>query len=223
MYAVYTSIAAMSRLPRKPKPKDEADYHHGDLRKALIAAALRAIERDGVGALSLRALARSLGVSPRAPYRHFTTKEQLLAAVAVEGYRMSASFMESRLAAATDPMGRLRTTVEAYVLFAAEHPAAFRVMYAPYATVEEDAPDLRHARAEGHGEMMRLIVGVQQSGAIRAGDPMLLALTLWSTMHGLAVLLVEGQLGRFDRPIEGAKLARVVAAMVFEGLLARAK
>lgn len=213
----------MSRLPRKPKPKDDADYHHGDLRKALVAGALRAIERDGVSELSLRALARSLRVSPRAPYRHFATKEQLLAAVAVEGYRMARSFTIARLAGATNPLGRLRIAVEAYILFAVEHPAAFRVMYAPYAMVEEHAPDLLQARAQGHGEMMGLIVRAQDSGTLRAGDPMLIALALWSTMHGLAVLLVEGQLGRFDRPVEAAKLAKVVAGLVFEGLLAAAR
>ncbi len=211
----------MSTLPRKPKPKNEAEYHHGDLRRALVDAALRSIERDGVSELSLRALARSLRVSPRAPYRHFATKEQLLAAVAVEGYRMSASFTASRLAGSTDPVARLRTAVEAYVLFAVEHPAAFRVMYAPYALVEERAPDLLQARAEGHSEMMRLIGAAQHTGVVRAGDPMLLGLALWSVMHGLAVLLVEGQLSRFERPFEATKLARLVASLLFEGLLRR--
>jgi AcrR family transcriptional regulator len=209
----------MSRLPRRPKPKNEADYHHGDLRRALVDAALRAIEREGVSELSLRALARSLRVSPRAPYRHFATKEQLLAAVAVEAYRMSASFTASRLADSKDPVGRLRTAVEAYVLFAVEHPAAFRVMYAPHAMVEERAPDLLQARAEGHAEMMRLIRAAQQTGVVRPGDPMLLGLALWSVMHGLAVLLVEGQLSRFERTIDAAKLAKLVAGLVFEGLL----
>jgi AcrR family transcriptional regulator len=155
-----------------------------------------------VSELSLRELARSLGVSPRAPYRHFATKEELLAAVAVEGYRMWRSFVASRIEGAKEPAARLRIVVEAYVLFAVDHPAAFRVMYAPHATVEESAPDLARVRAEGHAEMLGLIGDAQKSGEIRAGDPMQLALGLWSTMHGLAVLLVEGQLGRYDRPVE---------------------
>ena len=206
---------------RKPRPKPRGAYHHGDLRQALVSAALKALEREGMDQLSLRALARSLGVSPRAPYRHFSTKEQLLAAVAVEGFHMSAAFTSARLEAAGNPLARLRVAVEAYVLFATQHPAAFRVMYAPYAAVEESASELVRARSEGHTEMMRLIGAAQASGHVRSGDPMQIGLTLWSTMHGLAVLLIEGQLGRFDRPTEATKLTQLVADLVFEGLLRR--
>ncbi len=212
----------MSRPPEKPEPKRKNAYHHGALRQALIAAALDAIERDGVSEVSLRALARSLGVSPRAPYRHFASKEELLAAVAVEGFRMSAEFTAARLAKSADPVERLRIAVESYILFAAEHPARFRVMYAPHATVQESAPELLHVRAEGHSEMMRMIRAAQESGALRGGDPMQLGLGLWSMMHGLAVLITEGQLGRFDRPVEVARLARLVTDLLFEGLLDRA-
>lgn len=203
---------------RKARPKPRGNYHHGDLRQALVAAALHALERQGLEQISLRALARSLGVSPRAPYRHFATKEQLLAAVAAEGFRMSAAFTAARLEAARDPMARLRVAVESYVLFATRHPAAFRVMYAPYAAVEESAPELVQVRTEGHAEMMRLIGAAQARGQVRAGDPMQIGLALWSTMHGLAVLLIEGQLGRFDRPTEAAKLTQLVTSLVFEGL-----
>jgi AcrR family transcriptional regulator len=210
-------------VSRRLKRKSEAKYHHGDLRPALVEAALRAIERQGLGELSLRALARSLGVSPRAPYRHFATKEELLAAVAVEGFRMSAAFTEERIRDTKDPLARLKGAVEAYVLFATAHPAAFRVMYAPYATVEENAPELLRARTDGHAGMMGLIEAAQAKGALREGDPMQLALALWSAMHGLAVLLVEGQLGRYDRPVEAAKLASLTARLVFEGLMRRGK
>jgi AcrR family transcriptional regulator len=205
-----------------PKRKRRATYHHGDLRQALIEAAMRALKHRPVEDLSLRALGRELGVSPRAPYRHFATKEQLLAAVAVEGFRVSWAFTTKRMAAAdTDPIARIRAIAEAYVLFAVEHPAAFRVMYAPYATVEEGAPELLRARAEGHGATMASIAEGQAAGVLRAGDPMQLALLLWSTMHGLAVLLIEGQLGRHDRPIEATKLASLVSGLLFEGLLPR--
>jgi AcrR family transcriptional regulator len=208
-------------VSRRPRRKSEETYHHGDLRLALVEAALRAVEREGLGELSLRALARSLGVSPRAPYRHFATKEELLAAVAVEGFRVSAAFTGERVGPTMDPLARLRSTVEAYVLFAAKHPAAFRVMYAPYATVEESAPELVRVRAESHAVMMGMIEAAQESGALRPGDPIELALALWSSMHGLAVLLVEGQLGRYDRPTQAAKLAQLVTKLVFEGLLRR--
>lgn len=206
-------------MSRRPLKKDEEAYHHGDLHRSLVEAALRSIERHGVAELSLRALARSLNVSPRAPYRHFATKEDLLAAVAVEGYRMWTSFLASRIGGKSEPVEKLRIVVEAYVLFAVEHPAAFRVMYAPYATVQETTPELVRVRAEGHESMLDMIREAQRAGALREGDPMLPALGLWSTMHGLAVLLIEGQLGRYDRPVEARKMGAAVARMLFEGLL----
>ncbi|WP_437815207.1 TetR/AcrR family transcriptional regulator [Sorangium sp. So ce1078] len=204
------------------KRKKSGTYHHGDLRQALIDAALRALEHQRAEDLSLRALGRELGVSPRAPYRHFETKEELLAAVAVEGFRAFGELLAQRVAAAgADPIARLRAIAEAYVAFAVERPAAFRVMYAPYATVKESAPDLLQARAEGHRATMDAIAEGQAAGTLRGGDPMQLALVLWSSMHGLAVLLTQGQLGRFDRPVEAAKLASLVSGLLMEGLAPR--
>jgi AcrR family transcriptional regulator len=209
----------MSRGVTKKRPDT---YHHGDLRRAMVEAALRAVEREGVEALSLRAVARSLGVSPRAPYRHFTTKEELLAAVAVEGFRLSRAFIAERVALVGDePSERLRAVVESYVIFAARHPAVFKVMYASYATVSEEAPELLRVRAEGDAEVMATITAGQRAGTISDGDPKHLALGLWSGMHGLAVLLVEGQLGRYDRPIVVETLAASVTRFLFEGLLPR--
>jgi AcrR family transcriptional regulator len=204
------------------RPKKSGKYHHGDLREALVHAALRALEHGRVEDLSLRALGRDLGVSPRAPYRHFATKESLLAAVAVEGLRRWETFVTPRVAAAgPSPVAQVRAISEAYVLFAVEHPAAFRVMYAPYATVEEGSPELVRARSEGHRAGLDVIIAGQKAGLLRAGDPMQLALGLWTSMHGLAVLLTEGQLGRYDRPIDAAKLSELVSGLMLEGLLAR--
>ncbi|HEV8547755.1 MAG TPA: TetR/AcrR family transcriptional regulator [Polyangiaceae bacterium] len=206
----------------KSARKKPGKYHHGDLRQALVAAAMRVLESEPVADLSLRALGRELGVSPRAPYRHFATREALLAAVAVEGLRRFEAFVTPRVeAAGPDPVAALRAVAEAYVLFAVEHPAAFRVMYAPYATVEEDAPELVRARAEGHRASLDLISAGQAAGLLRLGDPMQLALAFWTSMHGLAVLLTEGQLGRYDRPIDAVKLASLVSRLLFEGLLVR--
>jgi AcrR family transcriptional regulator len=204
------------------RSKKAGKYHHGDLRQALVHAALRELERGRTEDLSLRALARTLGVSPRAPYRHFATKESLLAAVAVEGLRRWEAFVTPRVeAAGPSPVARLCAISEAYVLFAVEHPAAFRVMYAPYATVEEDAPELVRARKEGHRAALDVVIAGQKAGLLRGGEPMQLALALWTSMHGLAVLLTEGQLGRYDRPIDAAKLSALVSRLLLEGLLVR--
>jgi AcrR family transcriptional regulator len=205
----------MSRLKRK-RP---GSYHHGDLRTALVEAGLRALDRNRIEDISLRALARDLAVSPRAPYRHFATKEELLAAVAAEGFRRFSERLSARLdAVGSSPLARLRCVAETYVVFAVEHPAAFRVMYAPYATVEESAPELVRARADAHRGSQEIIAQGQAAGVVREGDPMQLALVLWSSMHGLAVLLIEGQLGRYDRPLEGEKLASMISGWIIKGI-----
>ncbi|KYF88961.1 hypothetical protein BE17_06645 [Sorangium cellulosum] len=177
---------------------------------------LRALEHQRAEDLSLRALGRELGVSPRAPYRHFETKEELLAAVAVvavEGFRAFGELLAPRVnAAGADPIARLRAIAEAYVVFAVERPAALRVMYAPHDTVKESAPDLLRARAEGHRATMDSLAEAQAAGILRGGDPMQLALVLWSSMHGLAVLLTQGQLGRFAGRGGEARGARQRAA-----------
>jgi AcrR family transcriptional regulator len=204
------------------KKKRHAAYHHGDLRQALVEAALRALATGGAVDLSLRAIGRQLGVSPRAPYRHFATKEALLAAVAIEGFAAFGALVKRHLASVgPDPLARLRAVAESYVLFAVEQPAAFRVMYAPYATVNENAPDLLRARQDAHQSSMAIILEGQAAGLLRAGDPMEIALALWSSMHGLAVLLTEGQLGRHDRPIQAAGVATLVSGLLLEGLLRR--
>jgi AcrR family transcriptional regulator len=208
----------MSSLKRKRRDA----YHHGDLRQALVHAALRALEHQRAEDLSLRALGRQLGVSPRAPYRHFETKEELLAAVAAEGFRAFGKLVQTRVAAAgADPLARVRAVAETYVVFAVEHPAAFHVMHAPYATVKESAPELLRARTDSHLASMQIIQDGQAAGLLRQGDPMQLALVFWSAMHGLAVLLTERQLERFDRPIHAAGLARLVSGLLLEGLMPR--
>jgi AcrR family transcriptional regulator len=205
----------MSRLKKKALDA----YHHGDLREALVEAAMRALERQSVEGLSLRALGRTLGVSPRAPYRHFETKEELLAAVAVKGLHAFRERLETRLLAADkSPLMQLQALAETYVTFALERPAAFGVMYARYATLNEGAPALVQARAEAHQSSQDIVRRAQAAGLLRDGDPMHIALVLWSSMHGLAVLLTEGQLGRFDRPVDAAKLANMVSAWILRGI-----
>ena len=99
-------------------------YHHGDLQAALIRAAGNILEKEGVEALSLRAVARKAGVSHNAPYRHFPEREGLLAALAAEGFeRLVAAQREAA------EKGGLRGMGEAYVLFALQHPQRFRLMF----------------------------------------------------------------------------------------------
>src|SRR5881397_1178355 len=114
---------------RESQAVEARPYHHGDLSRALVDAARRLLEAEGPSALSLRAVAREAGVSPAAPYHHFKDKGELLLAVAQEGWmELGEAIAESRRRAST-PAEEMTEIGVAYVCFAREHPALYRIMY----------------------------------------------------------------------------------------------
>ena len=133
----------MRKPPRRPKR-----YHHGDLPRALLDAALHIVETQGTEALTLRAAARSAGVSQAAPYRHFTNKEAILAAVAEEGFRSLMGAIRQATAAGEGPLGRLRGVGIGYVTFATSHPSHFRVMFGREMADRSASPSLRRLATE---------------------------------------------------------------------------
>lgn len=187
-------------------------YHHGHLRAALIEAAAEAVASHGVAALSLRALARELGVSHTAPRHHFTDKRGLLTALAADGY---ARLAERLFAAGEDFLG----AGVAYVRFAIENPGHFAVMYQPELVDEEDT-DLQAARGRT-GEA--LLSGASQRGSELGaettnanGSPGSVAdpgsfppyaLLAWSAAHGLANLALAGTLTRMGYGEDAEALA----------------
>ncbi|MGC4772708.1 TetR/AcrR family transcriptional regulator [Micromonospora sp. DT44] len=156
-------------------------YHHGDLRRALLVAALEAIEEVGPAALSLRDLARRAGVSHAAPAHHFGDKAGLLTVLAAEGFDRLAQVL---VAAGDD----LLTAGVAYVDFAVAHRAYFEVMFRPELHRVDD-PELTAAR-ERAGTALR--AGVAARGA--SGDTGLDPLAAWSIAHGFATLWLAGAL-----------------------------
>jgi len=170
-------------------------YHHGDVRRAMIAAALRILGNEGSGALTLRAAARLAGVSQAAPYRHFADKEALLSAVADESFRALTAAMR----AAAEPHGgdiltRFRATGQAYIRFALEHPAEFRLMFGSDSAQQKDRLALGAAAQETFAQLTANIQQGQQAGLIRPGETRDQAMASWSMVHGLASLLVNGRL-----------------------------
>ena len=125
---------------RESHAAEARPYHHGDLRRALIDAARRLLETEGPSALSLRAVAREAGVSPAAPYHHFKDKGELLNAVAEEGWTLLDAAMAKAKAQAPSPREAMNGLGVAYVCFARENPALYRVMY-DTARDREDLPD----------------------------------------------------------------------------------
>jgi len=192
-------------------------YHHGNLRRALLDAALALVERQGADALTLRAAARRAGVSQAAPYRHFRDKEALLAAVAEEGFRaMTAGMRRAAAFHAGDPLGRFQAHGLAYIEFASGHPAHFRVMFGRVAADRSVHPGLMQAAAEAFGLLVGAIRDCQEAGVVRDGGPEELALCAWSATHGLSALAVDGQLAQ--RATHLGELARVVTGNVLLGL-----
>lgn len=179
----------------KPKIQKRAagPYHHGDLRAALIAAALRIIEEDGPEGLSLRGVAAAVGVSQTAPYHHFQDKAALLSAVAAAGFRKAQQIMIERAKAAETPLARLRWLAVGYVEFAVSFPQLFRLMEGPYD--RNMAAELIEARAGGV-KLLAETIAACSPGA--SNDEVRRACAAaWSLVHGFAVLCNDGRIGAF--------------------------
>src|SRR4030088_1812187 len=164
----------------------KATYHHGDLRAALVRAAIQLLEESGETDLSLRAVARRAGVSPAAPYRHYADREALVSAVAAVGYRELAERLAAAHPAPATPE-QLASVAVAYVQFALEQPALFRMMFGEPCDRDNEE---RVAATAAVSLYLREIVArcFPQAGAEA------LAPAIWALVHGLAFLHLDGKL-----------------------------
>jgi AcrR family transcriptional regulator len=181
----------MRRTGGSRPAKSSSRYHHGDLRNALVETALRVVAEEGLEALTLRELARRLGVSHSAPAHHFADKAALLREVAVTGFSLLAEAM-ARAAAAQAPRARLRALGRAYGRFAVGQPAFFRVMFGPYVAGQAE-PDPRVLEAGG-ASFLVLARCIQELSSADAAEVERLTAAAWSLMHGAATLYVDGPL-----------------------------
>jgi AcrR family transcriptional regulator len=174
-------------------------YHHGDLRRALLAAATEAIAEQGPAALSLRDLARRAGVSHAAPTHHFGDKKGLLTALAAEGFeRLAAALREAR--AATGSFLEVGVT---YVRFATSHRAHFEVMWRPD-LYHADDPALVAARSRSSDALYSAVTDLSDGPA--TADTRQAGLAAWSLAHGYATLWLSGSLPELpDPPDEAAR------------------
>lgn len=181
-------------------------YHHGDLRRALLDAALVEIAERGPGQLSLRELARAVGVSHAAPRHHFRDKRGLLTAIAVEGFELLAV----ELGSAWDATGSFLEVGVAYVRFAVTHRAHFDVMFRPELLRGDDLA-LAAARASTSALLYGPVTTVAPSSG---GDPRAPAIAAWSLVHGLATLWLTRNLPA-DLAGDADALTRAVARHLF--------
>jgi AcrR family transcriptional regulator len=166
-------------------------YHHGNLRTALLEQAERTVRERGVQDLSLRELAREIGVSHGAPRRHFPDRQALLDALAETGFaRLGAELRRAADGAGGDFEARLRATAAAYVRFATDDAALLELMFAGKHRVESGA--LHEAADRAFSVLLELIQQGQAEGALEPGEPERIGLVLFATVQGIAALVTGG-------------------------------
>ncbi len=166
--------------------EETSRYHHGDLRRALVAGGLVLLEEKGASALGLREIARLVGVSAAAPYRHFTDRKALLEAVAAEGFRGFAAAM-AKAAGGLPEADQLAAMAFGYVRFALDQPALFRLMFSSELHPYRDA-DLKE---QAEAAYATIAVAAAREDKSAPGE---MAVTCWSFVHGLAMLVLEEQI-----------------------------
>ncbi|WP_030805435.1 TetR/AcrR family transcriptional regulator [Streptomyces sp. NRRL F-2799] len=186
-------------------PQASSSYHHGDLRAACLRAARELLEEDGSAGLSLRAVARRAGVSATAPYRHYADRDALVSAVAAEGYRELAEYLAAAHPGPRTP-DELASVAVAYVRFALDRPAMFRVMFAEPCDPNSEERVAATAAISGY---VRGIVHAAFPGA----DPDALSTTVWALVHGLAFLHLDGKLDSSTPEVVDAQVRAAVRAL----------
>lgn len=194
-------------------------YHHGDLRQSLIDAAIALINEEGISDLSLRQVARRVGVSHNAPYRHFEDKEALLAAVAEQGFSSLQVAMETNIEGIplNNYQERLTAIGIAYVKFALTHPTYYRLMFGEYRCNREKYPSLVETSQGSFMVLVDTITAGQKAGDFRVGDPVNMARVAWSLVHGQAMLALDDKL-QVNQGEELEAFLQFSAQMLIQGL-----
>ena len=189
----------MPTIARPAQDEARTPYHHGDLRRALVHAALALVTEEQDWGFSLREVARRAGVSHNAPYKHFADKRDLLAAVATLGFealraRLLAAIAETRSADAA-----LLAIGVAYVRFGMENPAHYRLMFGPTLTAAEGGLPVLAAEAAAGAKavLQEAVLRGARSGCFAASPDSpaeleVAALSAWSLVHGLTMLAIDG-------------------------------
>ncbi len=202
---------------KSPPPKP---YHHGDLRREILCAARTLLEENNIASLSLRAVAKKVGVSHTAPYRHFKDKESLLAGVAAIGF----AEIGSQIARAVemhpgDPAAQLQEAGQRYVQLVMDNPQCVQLMFGGILPCDDTYPDLRAAGDLAFERLKMIIEEGQSSAVFKQDDVELLAMTAWSCIHGLSVLFIHGSLDiAASTTLEIHTFTKAVTATLLNGI-----
>jgi AcrR family transcriptional regulator len=184
----------MVRMPRPSSSPSSRPYHHGDLRATLLKCAERTLREKGAGALSLRELARAIGVSHAAPGRHFKDKQALLDALALDGYeRLNRALGAAAETPGLDLEARMTALARAYLGFAVDNPELLELMFArKHAPEHSDSSDrLSAAVDQSLGSITAMITDAQERGEIVQADPERITTIAAASLHGLAALIAS--------------------------------
>jgi AcrR family transcriptional regulator len=171
------------------------NYHHGDLKNALIQAGVKILAREGVSGLSLRKVAKQAGVSHAAPYSHFADKQALIAAISTEGFKQLHTQIEDISSVnKTNPAALLVETAWAYMQFALNEPDRFKLMFSSVLEKEKEYPDFVEYSQKNFSQIVEVVKICQFAEILHAGPAEITAVGVWSTVHGLIMLILEGQI-----------------------------
>jgi AcrR family transcriptional regulator len=178
-------------------------YHHGDLRRALIDAALKLVSEEQDWTFSLREVARRAGVSHNAPYNHFPEKRDLLAAVAAVGFEALEDRMRKAIAGVNNPRAALRASGKAYVEAGSENPALYRLMFGPAlgaalkgAQAPQRPAEVRNAGLKTKSVLEEIVLRGAETGAFAISpksrsELAMASLSIWASIHGLTMLIID--------------------------------
>ncbi|NRA67265.1 MAG: TetR/AcrR family transcriptional regulator [Pseudobacteriovorax sp.] len=197
---------------RKKSNQNTKDYHHGNLRDALLKETLKLLKKKNPTELSLRDLARRIGVSHGAPYRHFPSLNALLAALAEEGFHIFADFLSLNRSEQqqSEPLPRFRQMAFEFVRFSLQFPIHFRLMFTQVVVDHEEFEDLKQAGETAFRILADSVGNLQAQGILRVHDPIVTSVFIWSSLHGFCSLLLDQRLGFLD--IDENKVDTIIEA-----------
>lgn len=209
----------MGRHKRRQPSRERRGYHHGNLREALIDAALELISEKGPAGFTFADAARGAGVSPAAPYRHFRDRDALMADIAKRGFEALAEVLT---AAAKDGSPNAVATVErigqAYIDFARREPALFSAMFESGPASAEE-PAVKAAEDRAFNVLLEACEAISSSAKTTQRPPaMMMALHLFSLAHGIAALYSRGDESRRTIPMAPSELLEAAVLVYLDGL-----
>jgi len=198
-------------MPRK-------NYHHGDLKNALIKAGVEILSKEGIEGLSLRKVAQRAGVSHSAPYSHFPDKQSLIAAISTEGFnQLYAELDAAVLAYPKSPKKQLQQGALAYLQFALNNSDTFKIMFSGVLEKEKEYPAFVEISHRTFQRVVDVVRACQEAGIMRNTSSEMMAVAAWGQVHGIVSLALEGQISH--TVVDGHAIHDMVSFAVEQMLL----